>query len=117
MVVRSWHVGDVIRKLREQHEQHALTTTSLARKAGLDLQRSVGTEVQRRVSLERQGPEIEGITPSQWRALDRVAAVLGLANGASLYKQIPNAVDLTGARGTPGTAGKASTRVLRFTKK
>ena len=104
MVVRSWHVGDVIRKLREQH---ALTTTSLARKAGL--QRSVV------LSLERQGLEIEGITPSQWRALDRVAAVLGLANGASLYKQIPNAVDLT--RGTPGTAGKASTRVLRFTKK
>lgn len=105
MVVRSWHVGDVIRKLREQH---ALTATSLARKAGL--QRSVV------LSLERQGPEIEGITPSQWRALDRVAAALGLANGASLYKQIPKAVDV--ARGTAtDTGGKASTRVLRFTKK
>ena len=105
MVVRSWHVGDVIRKLREQH---ALTATSLARKAGL--QRSVI------LSLERRGPEIEGITPSQWRALDRVAAALGLANGASLYKQIPRAVDLT-AGTAPDTGGKAAPRVLRFTKK
>ena len=105
MVVRSWHVGDVIRKLREQHR---LTATSLARKAGI--QRSVV------LSLERQGPEIEGITPAQWRALDRVAAAFGLTNGASLYKQVPEAADLRGASARRRGDGTAS-RVLRFTRK
>ena len=105
MAVRSWHVGDVIRKLREQR---SLTTSSLAQKAGLH--RSVV------LSLETQGPEIEGITPSQWRALDRVAAVLGLPNGASLYKHVPEPADLdqdTGPNPTPPTAS----RVLKFTRK
>ena len=105
MVVRSWHVGDVIRKLREQH---GLTATSLARKAGV--QRSVV------LSLERQGPEIEGITPPQWRALDRVAAVFGLTNGASLYKQVPEAADVRTA--TLGDTGdRTVSRVLKFTRK
>jgi len=105
MVVRSWHVGDVIRKLREQHR---LTATSLAGKAGAH--RSVV------LALERQGPEIEGITPSQWRALDRVAAVFGLANGAALYKQIPEASDLPAVK-SPNAAGAKAGRVLKFTRK
>ena len=104
MVVRSWHIGDVIRKLREQH---GLTATSLAQKAGV--QRSVV------LSLERQGPEIEGITPSQWRALDRVAAVFGLTNGASLYKQIPEVADIDTRTGP--TASRPASRVLKFTRK
>ena len=105
MVVRSWHVGDVIRKLREQH---GLTATSLAQKAGV--QRSVV------VSLERRGPEIEGITPSQWRALDRVAAVLGLTNGASLYKYVPEAAGLGQDTG-PDAGNRTASRVLKFTRK
>ena len=105
MAVRSWHVGDVIRKLRQQH---GLTATSLAQKAGVP--RSVV------VSLERQGPEIEGITPSQWRALDRVAAVLGLTNGASLYKHIPEVADLGKSTG-PNTSDRTASRVLKFTRK
>ena len=105
MAVRSWHVGDVIRKLRDQV---GLTTTSLAQKAGV--QRSVV------LSLETQGPEIEGITPSQWRALDRIAAVLGLANGASLYKHVPEAANLD--RDTSrNPSGPTASRVLKFTRK
>ena len=105
MVVRSWHVGDVIRKLREQR---GLTTTSLARKAGV--QRAVV------LSLELQGPEIEGITPAQWCALDRVAAAFGLTNGASLYKQVPKAADLRGGS-APNRGDGTVSRVLRFTRK
>ena len=105
MVVRSWHVGDVIRKLRQQQD---LTATSLAQKAGVP--RSVV------VSLERQGPEIEGITPSQWRALDRVAAVLGLPNGAALYKHIPEVADLGNSTG-PDASDRTPSRVLKFTRK
>ena len=105
MAVRSWHVGDVIRKLREQH---GLTATSLAQKAGV--QRS---EV---LSLEARGPQIEGITPSQWRVLDRVAAVLGLANGASLYKHVPEVADIDERIGS-NARDRAASRVLKFPRK
>ena len=82
MVVKSWHIGDVIRKMRQQNW---LTATTLARKAGL--KRSVV------LSLESRGPEVEGLTPQQWQALDRVAVVLGLSNGAAIFKLVPEAVD------------------------
>ena len=78
MVLRPWHVGDVIRKLREQHD---LTASALAKAA------KVRTAVI--TALERGGPEVEDVTPTQWRALDRIAATFGLRNGSSLYKLIP----------------------------
>ncbi len=80
MVLRPWHVGDVIRKLREQHD---LTKAGLAKMA--DVKTAVIT------ALERGGPEVEDVTPTQWRALDRIATAFGLRNGASLYKLIPDA--------------------------
>ena len=79
MVVSFWHVGDVVRKLREQH---GLTASSLARKAGISRTVVLG--------LERCGPEVEDVTPAEWRALDRLAEAFGLNNGAALYKLIPD---------------------------
>ena len=58
MLLRPWHVGDVIRKLREQHD---LTTAALAKTA------DVKTAVIK--ALERGGPEVEDVTPTQWCAL------------------------------------------------
>jgi len=105
MALRSWHVGDVIRRLREQR---SLTTSSLAQKAGV--QRSLV------LSLETQGPEIEGITPSQWLALDRVATVLRLPNGASLYKRVPEPANFDQNSDSCSNAPTAS-RVLKFPRK
>ena len=105
MVVRSWHVGDVIRKMREQD---GLTATSLASKAGV--KRSV------LLRLERHGPEVEGMTRHQWQVLDRLAAALGLANGATLYKLVPEAVDPTRPRRSVAATDPKS-RVLPFTRK
>jgi transcriptional regulator with XRE-family HTH domain len=105
MVVRMWHVGDVIRKMREQNK---LTATSLATRAGV--KRSVV------LKLERDGPEVEGMTPHGWQVLDRLAAVLGLANGAALYKLVPEAVDPSRPRGSVAAAN-AGNRVLPFSRK
>ena len=105
MVVRSWHVGDVIRKLREQE---GLTATSLARQAGV--KRAVV------LKLERRGPEVEGIAPHEWEVLDRLAAVLGLKNGAALFKLVPEAVDpMRPRRGVAGA--RVGDRVLPFTRR
>ena len=105
MVVRSWHVGDVIRKMREQN---GLTATSLAHQAGV--KRAVV------LKLERRGPEVERMAPHEWEVLDRLAAVLGLANGAALYKIVPEAVDPTRPHG--GVAGTSvGNRVLPFTRR
>lgn len=77
MGVRSPHVGDVIRSLRERR---GLSTASLARTADVN-----GTLV---AGLEHRGPEIEQVTPSEWQALDRVAVTLGFRNGASLFRLV-----------------------------
>ena len=79
-LVRSWHLGDVIRKIREQQD---LTAVSLARKAGVDV-----SDV---LLLEQQGPEVEHVSVAQWGVLDRIASVFGVPNGATLYRQIPEA--------------------------
>ncbi len=79
MVVNFWHVGDVIRKLREQR---GLTASTLARKTGVSRTIVLG--------LERCGPEVEDVTPAEWRALDRLAEVFGHNNGGALYKLIPD---------------------------
>ena len=50
-LVNSWHLGDVIRKIREQQ---GFTTISLARKAGVDV-----SDV---LLLEQQGPEVEHVS-------------------------------------------------------
>ena len=104
MLVRSWHVGDVIRKLREQHGH---TATALASKAGI--KRSV------LLNLERHGPEVEGTTPEQWQVLDRLAAVFGLTNGASLYKLVPEAAEPRKPKGPAALNSKS--RVLPFTRR
>ena len=83
MLVRCCRVGDVIRKLREERGPTAMSLTQKVR-----VPRSMV------VSLERQGPEIEDITPSQWCALDLIAAVVGLKNRASPYKYVLETVGL-----------------------
>ena len=105
MGVSFWHVGDVIRKLREQH---GLSPTALARTAGVN--RTVVIE------LERSGPEVEQVTPEQWEALDRLAVAFGLGNGASLYKLIPE-TSLPRRRPGPIPAGSASSRVVPFDRR
>jgi transcriptional regulator with XRE-family HTH domain len=77
-LVKSWHLGDVIRKIREQQ---GFTTVSLAHKAGV-----APSDV---LLLEHQGPEIEHVSAAQWSVLDRIASVFGVPNGATLYRQIP----------------------------
>lgn len=79
-LVKSWHLGDVIRKIREQQ---GFTAISLARKAGVDV-----SDV---LLLEQQGPEVEHVSVAQWGVLDRIASVFGVPNGATLYRQIPEA--------------------------
>ena len=102
MGVKFWHVGDVIRKLREQHD---LSATALSSTSGVS--RSVIVE------LESLGPEVEQVTPTQWQALDRLAVAFGLGNGASLYKLIPEA---STPRDRPGPipAAAPSSRVVPF---
>ncbi len=102
MGVKFWHVGDVIRKLREQHD---LSATALSSTSGVS--RSVIVE------LESLGPEVEQVTPTQWQALDRLAVAFGLGNGASLYKLIPEA---STPRHRPGPipAAAPSSRVVPF---
>ena len=102
MVIRSWHVGDVIRKLRDQE---GLSATALARKAGVTQSVILG--------LERHGPEVEGATPAQWRVLDRIAAVFGLTNGAALYKLVPEPADPEHPPGSVA-ASQSISRVLPF---
>ena len=109
MGVKFWHVGDVIRKLREQHD---LSATALSDTSGVS--RAVIVE------LESLGPEVEQVTPTQWQALDRLAVAFGLGNGASLYKLISEA---STPRRRPGpvpaaaTTGTASSRVVPFDRK
>ena len=106
MGVKFWHVGDVIRKLREQHD---LSATALSETSGVS--RAVI------VDLESLGPEVEEVTPTQWQALDRLAVAFGLGNGASLYKLIPEA---SAPRRRPGpvpaatATATASSRVVPF---
>jgi transcriptional regulator with XRE-family HTH domain len=105
MGVRFWHVGDVIRKLRDQH---GLSATTLAQTAGVSR-----SEV---VELESLGPEVEQATPAQWQALDRLAVAFGLGNGASLYKLIP---ETSAPRRRPGPIPVATTssRVVPFDRR
>ena len=77
-LVRSWHLGDVIRKIREQQ---GFTAASLAHKAGV-----TPSDV---LLLEQQGPEVEHVSAAQWEILDRIASVFGVPNGAALYRKIP----------------------------
>ena len=106
MGVKFWHVGDVIRKLREQHD---LSATALSEASGV--RRAVI------VDLESLGPEVEEVTATQWQALDRLAVSFGLGNGASLYKLIPEA---SAPRRRPGpvpaaaVTATASSRVVPF---
>ena len=79
-LVRSWHLGDVIRKIREQQ---GFTAASLAHKAGV-----APSDI---LLLEQQGPEVEHVSAAQWSVLDRIASVFGVPNGANLYRQIPEA--------------------------
>ena len=103
MVLKPWHVGDVIRKLRDEHE---LTTTVLAKTAGIN--RAVIS------ALERGGPQVEDVTPTQWRALDRIATTFGLRNGASLYKLIPNAPSPRRRKGDSRPPESVASRVIPF---
>ena len=109
MGVKFWHVGDVIRKLREQHD---LSATALSDASGAS--RAVIVE------LESLGHEVEQVTPTQWQALDRLAVAFGLGNGASLYKLIPEA---STPRRRPGpvpaaaSTATASSRVVPFDRK
>lgn len=79
---RTMHIGEVIRRLRRRR---GWTAASLARSAQVS-----GTLV---ASLEHRGPEVEHVTPTEWGALDRLAVALGLKNGASLYKLLPDRGD------------------------
>ena len=105
MGVKLWHVGDVIRKLREEH---ALTEAALARASGVSRRQIV--------DLENRGPNVERVTPLEWQTLDRVAAALGLSNGASLYKLIPPP-GTASPRHRPASAGKPASRVLSFERR
>ena len=102
MGVKFWHVGDVIRKLREQHD---LSATALSSTSGVS--RSVIVE------LESLGPEVEQVSPTQWQALDRLAVAFGLGNGVSLYKLIPEA-STPRHRPGPVPAAAPSSRVVPF---
>lgn len=106
MGVKFWHVGDVIRKLREQHD---LSATALSNTSGVS--RDVIVE------LESLGPEVEQVTPEQWQALDRLAVAFGLGNGASLYKLIPETSTPRRRPGpvpAAGATGTGSGRVVPF---
>ena len=105
MVLKLYRVGDIIRKLREHK---GLTVTALASKAGV--------KPSLVLNLERHGAEVEGITPLQWRALDRLAEVFGLRNGASFYKLVPEPVD-TYCSLDSGSVDQKKNRVLPFTQR
>ena len=105
MGVRFWHVGDVIRKLREQH---GLSVAALAKTAGVS--RSVVLD------LEQRGPEVEQVTPVEWQVLDRLAVAFGLGNGASLYKLIPE-TSAPRRRPGPAPAANAPNRVVPFDRR
>ena len=95
MSVRFWHVGDVLRKLREQH---GLSSAALSRVSGVS--RST------LVDLEQRGPGLEAVSPLQWVALDQLAVTFGFGNGAALYKLVPD---------TPGqNARETRPRVVPF---
>ena len=98
MGVRFWHVGDVLRKLREQH---GLSPAALARISGVS--RAIV------VDLERRGPGLEAVSPLQWVALDQLAVTFGVRNGAALYKLVPD---------TPAeNAQKTRPRVVPFARR
>ena len=78
MTDRPWSIGDIIRILRQNY---GFTLASLAHHAKLDIP-TVHT-------LEHNSLEIEHVTPKQWQALDRLAAVFGFKNGAAFFKLVP----------------------------
>ena len=98
MGVRFWHVGDVLRKLREQH---GLSLSALARISGVS--RSILAD------LEQRGPGLEAVSPLQWVALDQLAVTFGFGNGAALYRLVPD---------TPGqSARETRPRVVPFARR
>lgn len=103
-LVRSWHLGDVIRKIREQQ---GFTVASLAHKAGV-----IPSDV---LLLEQQGPEVEHVSAAQWQVLDRIASVFGVPNGAALYRTIPEAPSPLPA--VPPNNNLASHHLLQFKKR
>ena len=105
MGTRAEHIGDVIRTLRQRR---GLTAASLARSARVSLTLVAG--------LEQRGPDVEHVTPVEWGVLDRIAVTLGLRNGASLYKLVPDPSDhkapllrLGGIASVEGRAGARGT--------
>ena len=103
-LVNPWHLGDVIRKIREQQ---GFTAISLARKAGVDV-----SDV---LLLEQQGPEVEHVSVAQWGVLDRIASVFGVPNGDTLYRQIPEARDQVSSAAS--NEDLAAHRLLPFKKR
>ena len=91
---RAEHIGDVIRTLRQER---GLTAASLARSARVSLALVTG--------LEQRGPELEQVTPIEWGVLDRLAVTLGLRNGASLYKLIPDPASDNDPSASPARCG------------
>lgn len=106
MVLRPPHVGDVIRKLREEHK---LTLSALARTA------EVRTDVI--TTLESGTRDLEDVTSTEWLALDRIATTFDLRNGASLFKLIPEASSRQRRKSPRCPVEVSSSRVIPFARR
>ena len=106
MVLRPWHVGDVIRKLREEHK---LTLSALARTA--EVRTAVIT------ALERGTRDLEDVTSTEWLALDRIATTFGLRNGAALFKLIPETPSRQRRKSSRRPVEVSSSRVIPFARR